>query len=151
MFQDLSELAAIYFTHATFGTPFIAVLPVPSDEDASRKSPLNLGAKVPLLREANSGESVDLEIYISLKELEKANYAVTAAGAWEKKPDAPDFDLETWEAFVCGVALPQLLAVCKYEQVALTRSRKLMHARFSLEMERRFINDIRTQVRKDNA
>lgn len=150
MDYDIYELATTYFTHSSFSTPVVAVLPTPKEDD-SGKSPLGFGTHIPSLDEANSEDRVKLQLNIALKEPGKVHYLVTAEGLWEKKPDAPELDLDTWESFVCDIALPQLLAVCKYEQVALTRSRKLMHARFSLETERRFVQDIRTLVRDANS
>lgn len=150
MDYDTYELATTYFTHSSFNTPVVAVLPTPSEDD-SEKTPLGFGSEIPTLDKVNSEDQVKVQLKIVLKEPGKVHYLVTAEGLWEKKQDAPELNLDTWESFVCEIALPQLLAVCKYEQVTLTRSRKLMHARFSLETEWRFIQDIRKRVRDANS
>lgn len=151
MVQNIYELSNRFFSHATFNTPAVAVFSAPNRPDPNGKAPLSLGAQFPTLKEANSQDFVKIQLNLALNEPTKVYYTVQTEGVWEKREDSPQFDVGTWETFVCDIALPQLFAVCKYEQVALTRSRQLMHARFSLETESRFVSDIRQRLRSENA
>lgn len=149
--DNVYELSNRFFSHSTFSTPAVAVVPTPNGPNPHGKAPLSLGAQLPTLNEANAQDVVKVRLNLALNEPGKVYYTVQVEGAWDKRKDSPQFDMGTWETFVCDIALPQLFAVCKYEQVALTRSRQLIHARFSLETESRFIGDIRQRIRDENA
>ena len=148
---DIYELSSRFFTHSTFSTPTVAVSPVPKRSDSAKNTPLGLGVRIPTLKEANTQDSIVVQLELTLNEPGMVHYLVRAAGTWTKNSDNPQFDLDSWEAFVCNVALPQLFAICKYEQVALTRSRQLKHARFSIETEGRFVDEIRHRLREYNS
>lgn len=149
--DNVYELSNKFFSHSAFSTPAVAVFTTPNGPNPHGKDPLSLGAQLPTLDEANAQDVVKVRLNLALNEPGKVYYTVQVEGVWDKREDSPQFDMGTWETFVCDIALPQLFAVCKYEQVALTRSRQLIHARFSLETESRFIGDMRQRLRTENS